>query len=233
MLDTQRLTSGWTDDLRLAGQQALQVISPELERIVQDVYMFLLGIDRHEVTREQIERGFVKFENILRGEFSPEYLKTQQKTSKLLIERNVDFIQYLMCYAIYHRECALCLTRHSVDAGAVENLHFEALHMALQCDSCVSMSCYFAVMEQNNSMRTKELVDANNARITEIANSIGRFSTQTKMLSINAAIEAARAGDAGKGFAVVASEIKTMATKVQDATGEIEKLARKDEMDYA
>lgn len=210
-----------------------QIISPELERIMHDIYVFLLGIKRDEVTRDQVERGFIKFENILRGEFSDEYLKTQRKTSKLLIEKHVDFVQYLQCYAIYHRECALCLARDSLRAGEMNDRHFQALHLALQCDSCVSMDCYFAEMELANMARTKELADMNNARITEIANSIGRFSTQTRMLSINAAIEAARAGDAGKGFAVVASEIKTMATKVQDATGEIEKLARSETADHA
>ncbi|MEL6809638.1 MAG: methyl-accepting chemotaxis protein, partial [Pseudomonadota bacterium] len=59
-----------------------------------------------------------------------------------------------------------------------------------------------------------------------ISKSIGDFSTQTKMLAINAAIEAARAGDVGKGFAVVASQVKAVATKVQDATDEIAQLAR-------
>ncbi|MEM6384597.1 MAG: methyl-accepting chemotaxis protein [Pseudomonadota bacterium] len=100
-----------------------------------------------------------------------------------------------------------------------------ALHLALQCDASVSMSCYFVVMEEANAAKTKEMTEENNAKIMDISNSIGRFSTQTKMLSINAAVEAARAGEAGKGFAVVASEIKNMASKVQNATNEIEKLA--------
>ncbi len=225
MLNSDRLDQYWTDDLRTAGSAAFEIIKPELDRIMHDIYVFLMGIKRNEVTKDQIERGFIKFENILRGHFSDEYFATQQKTSKLLIERGVDFIQYLLCYAIYHRECALCLTRHSVAEGKVTDAMFHAVHLALQCDASVSMSCYFAEMEQTNAARTKEITEQNNSQIMEISNSIGRFSTQTKMLSINAAIEAARAGDAGKGFAVVAAEIKNMASKVQDATGEIEKLA--------
>lgn len=226
MLNSERLDDYWTQDLRDSGTKLFEIISPDLERIMRDIYVFLLGVKPHDVTSDQIQRGFIKFENILCGRFSKEYFDTQRKTSKLLIEKGVDFIQYLLCYAIYHREGALCLARHTLGDGQVTDGMYHALHLALQCDASVSMSCYFAEMEQANAARTKEITEATNARIMEISSSINEFSTQTKMLSINAAIEAARAGPAGKGFAVVASEIKTVATKVQDATGEIEKLAR-------
>lgn len=47
---------------------------------------------------------------------------------------------------------------------------------------------------------------------------IGGFSTQVRLISLNAAVEAARAGDAGRGFSVISNEIKSLAENIQNMT---------------
>ncbi|TQF71808.1 methyl-accepting chemotaxis protein [Pseudoalteromonas luteoviolacea] len=91
---------------------------------------------------------------------------------------------------------------------------------------CAMISQQLAT-EMDSVGEMMEILSNQSAKIGSVLDVIQSVAEQTNLLALNAAIEAARAGEAGRGFAVVADEVRGLAIRTQQATGEIEDMIKR------
>ena len=103
-------------------------------------------------------------------------------------------------------------------AGANECQDMTA-HSVTQVQSTVENIRQQAEQTKDNAAKVETLAQQTN-KIGSIVSTIDEIAAQTNLLALNAAIEAARAGEAGRGFAVVADEVRALASRTTDAIAE-------------
>jgi len=114
------------------------------------------------------------------------------------------------------------LAEHADNAVAKSDNAIESAQKGKEIVNDTINSIEDLASEIENSVTAIQQLDIEADNITNILEVIKSIADQTNLLALNAAIEAARAGEQGRGFAVVADEVRNLAQRTQDSTGEIQ-----------
>ncbi|MGC9458817.1 methyl-accepting chemotaxis protein [Vibrio genomosp. F10] len=208
VLDLSNGTGDLTQRLKIEGEDDLAQISQGFNRFVENLQEMMLQISQasQNISVSAKQLGATAREN--KGMLVTHSSETEQVVTAITemsesartVAENVNQSNRITEEASKEAESSLLIVNNAV--STVSALVTEVEDMS------------------NSILRMNQ--DAN--KISNVLNVIGEISEQTNLLALNAAIEAARAGEQGRGFAVVADEVRALAGRTQNSTMEISEM---------